>query len=447
ELLTGHGPYRITSLRPLEVMRAIVEQEPERPSAAVDRTARVTSREVAADAALTPWVVSQTRESSPQRLPQRLRGDLAAILITAPRKDPARRYASVAAFAEDVRAYLARRPVSARRDHPLYRAAKFVRRNRWAVLAAAVVAAVGLAAATSYVVQSRRVARERDRAERVSRFLMDLFHVSNPGEARGSTVTAREVLDKGAAKIESELKGERGARGELRATRAGFYDNPGLYDQAARLARESLEFRRKVASREPAALATTLNHLGNILMDKGDLPDAEVAYREALALRRPLHGNESPEVAESLNNLAGVQSELGRYEESEKLLLESLAVKRKLLGVEDGRVATTILNLGVVRYKQGDIAGSEKYLREALALQRKALGDDHPDVAFTTQALGVLLDERGRYAEAEKAHRDALALQRKVLGPEHPDVATTITNLGNTLLHAGRLAEAQAAYD
>src|SRR5262249_30315034 len=387
ELLTGHGPYRITSLRPLEVMRAIVEQEPERPSAAVDRTARVTSREVAADAALTPWVVSQTRESSPQRLRQRLRGDLDAILITALRKDPARRYASVEAFAEDIRAYLARRPVSARRDHLLYRAAKFVRRNRWAVLAAAVIAAVGVAAATSYVVQSRRGVRARDRAERVSRFLTDLFHVSNPGEARGSTVTAREVLDKGAAKIESELKEEPDVRAELMDTMAAVYDNLGLYEQAARLARESLEFRRKVASRDPAALATTLNHLGNILMDKGDLPDAEVAYREALALRRPLHGNESPEVAESLNNLAGVQSELGRYEESEKLLLESLAVKRKLLGGDDSRVATTILNLGVVRYKQGDIAGSARYLREGLALHSKVLGPHHPHLAFSTHAL------------------------------------------------------------
>src|SRR5262249_27551435 len=362
ELLTGHGPYRITSLRPLEVMRAIVEQEPERPSAAVDRTARVTSREVAADAALTPWVVSQTRESSPQRLRQRLRGDLDAILITALRKDPARRYASVAAFAEDVRASLARRPVSARRDHPLYRAAKFLHRNRWAVLAAAVVAAVGMAAAASYVVQSRRVARERDRAERVSRFLTDLFHVSNPGEARGSTITAREVLDKGAARIESELKEEPEIRAELMDTMAGVYDNLGLYDQPARLGAESLEFRRKVARREPAALARTLNHLGNILMDKGDLPDAETAYREALELRRPLHGNESPEVAESLNNLAGVLSELGRYEDSEKLLLESLAVKRKLLGKDDARVGTTVLNLGVVRYTRGDIAVPGRHL-------------------------------------------------------------------------------------
>jgi eukaryotic-like serine/threonine-protein kinase len=446
ELLTGHGPYRIASLRPLEVMRAIVEQEPELPSAAVDRTARVTTRDAPENAALTPWMMSRTREASPQRLRQRLKGDLDAILMTALRKDPARRYPSVEAFAEDIRAYLAQRPVSARRDSALYRAAKFVRRNRWGILAAAAVAAVGIAAGASYVVQSRRVARERDRAERVSRFLTDLFRVSNPGEARGSSVTAREVLDKGAAEIESELKEEPEVRAELMDTMAGVYDNLGLYEQAARLARESLDFRRKVAGREPAALARTLNHLGNILMDKGDLPAAETAYREALELRRPLHGNESPEVAESLNNLAGVLSELGRYPESEKLLLESLAVKRKLLGGDDARVATTVLNLGVVRYKQGDIAGSEKYLREALALQRKSLGDDHPDVAFTMQALGVLLDERGRYPEAEKTLRDALALQRRLLGPEHPDVATTITNLGNTLLHAGRVADADAAY-
>jgi eukaryotic-like serine/threonine-protein kinase len=446
ELLTGHGPYRITGRTPLDVMKAIVEQEPEPPSAAVDRTAPATSRDAAAQAALTPWLISRTRESSPERLRQRLRGDLDAILMTALRKDPARRYPSVQAFADDIRAYLSRRPVSARRDSAFYRTGKFLRRNGWGVLAATLVLTVAGAAAASFVVQSRQVARERDRAERVSRFLTGLFRVSDPGEARGNTVTAREVLDKGAAEIESELKEEPAVRADLMDTMAGVYDNLGLYEQAARLARESLEFRRKVAAREPAALARTLNHLGNILMDKGDLPAAEVAYKESLELRRPLHGNESKEVAESLNNLASVASELGRYDDAERDLLESLAIKRKLLGSNDERVATTILNLGVVRSKRGDNAGAETYVREALALQRQSLGADHREVAFTTQSLAVLLDERGKYEEAEKTHREALALQRKILGPEHPDIVTTVTNLGNTLLHAGRFAEAETAY-
>ena len=446
ELLTGHGPYRISALKPLEVMKAIVEQEPELPSAAVDRTVRYTSPDGERAGALTPFAVSRTREGTPERLRHRLRGDLDAILMMALRKDASRRYSSVADFAADLRAYLGRRPVSARRDTTLYRTGKFLARNRWAVLAVATVLGALTAAGVSFVVQSRRAERERDRAERVSRFLVDLFSVADPGEARGGTVTAREVLDKGAARIHTDLQQQPEVRADLMETMAEVYDRLGLYDEAARLAGESLAFRRQAQGREPVALARTLNLVGNIMMDKGDLVAAESAHREALERRRALFGNESREVAESLNNLAGVLDTLGRAAEAENLLLESLTIKRLLLGTGDQRVATSLVNLGVNRYKQGDLAGSESYMREALAIQRKALGPDHPEVAFTLQSLGVLQDERKRYVDAERTYREALALQKKTLGPEHADIVTTLTNLANTLSHAGRLDEARKVY-
>ena len=446
ELLTGHGPYRITTLKPLEVMKAIVEQEPERPSAAVDRTVHYTSQDGEVQAILTPFSVSRTREGTPERLRQRLRGDLDAILMTALRKDPARRYPSVAAFAADLSAYLARRPVSARRDTALYRTGKFLRRNRWGVLAVVAILGAVTAAALSFVVQSRHAARERDRAERVSRFLVDLFSVADPGEARGSSITAREVLDKGATRIDTELKEQPEVRADLMETMAEVYDHLGLYDQAARLAGESLAVRRQAERREPEALARTLNLTGNIFIDKGDLKAAEAAYREALERRRLLFGNESREVAESLNNLATVIDALGRYDESEKLFLESLAVKRKVLGPEDQRIATSIANLGVTAYKRGDLEGAAARFQEALAIQKKVLGEDHPTVASTLESLGVLLDERKLYPEAEKTYREALARQRKVLGQEHADIVTTLTNLANTLSHAGRLDEARSLY-
>jgi serine/threonine-protein kinase len=444
EMLTGHGPYRLGSVTPLEMMKAIVEQEAEPPSAAVDRTVRYATSDGRGRAVLTPSSVSLVREGTPGRLRQRLRGDLDAILLTALRKEPSRRYATVEAFAEDIRRSLAGRPVHARPDRLLYRAGKFLRRNRWAVAAALTVVAAIAAGAASFVVQSRRVARERDRAERVSTFLIELFTFAAPGEAPSSSITAREVLDRGAERIEHDLQEQPEVRADLMETLANVYDRLGLFDRAVQFSRKALAFRREAARRDPAALARSLNVLGNILVDKGDLHGAEAAYREALERRRPLHGTNSAEVAESLNNLASVLDGQGRVEESARLLEESLAIKRKVLGPEDPRVATTLANLGVNRFKSGDLPGAEARMREALALQRKVLGDHHPDVAFTLQALGVLEDEQGRYAEAEATYREALARQRKVLGQEHPDVVTTLTNLGNTLAHAGRFAEAAA---
>ncbi len=440
EILTGRGPYHLQTNNPLEVLRAIADQEPELPSAAVNRTLRLQSGESGA-AELTPLAVSSTREGTPERLQSRLRGDLDAILLTALRKEPKRRYPSVAAFAADIRAYLQGRPVSARRDSVWYRTGKFIRRNRWGVAAALAIVALIAGATVNVVVQSRRVARERDRAARIQGFLVDLFNVSDPGEARGNTVTAREVLDRGAAKITEDSTLQPASRADLMETIADVYNRLGLNARAAELARDALAFRRQAGS--PAELADTLNRLGSILMDKGDMAEAEPIYREALELRRRLYGDRSLEVAQSMNNLGGVLDTLGRFDESDRLQQGSLDRKRALLGPEDASIATGLYNMGVGSYRRGDLAGAEARISEALAIQRKVYGEDHPEVAFTMQSLGVIYDDTRRYKEAEQIYRQSLAIQQKTLGREHPDIVTTLTNLANTLNHAGRLAEAE----
>ncbi len=444
ELLTGHGPYRITTWKPLEVVHAIVQQEPELPSEAVDRTQRFLALAGGRAAALTPLSVSRTREGTPKRLRSKLRGDLDAILMTALRKEPDRRYSSVAAFAADVRAYLEGRPICARRDSILYRADKFVRRHGWGVAAGLVIVVLALGAAANALVQSRRIARERDRAAMVQRFLVDLFSVSDPDEARGSTVTAREVLDRGAERIRGDLEAQPEARADLMETMADIYNRLGMNRKAAELARDALVFRREAGDRDPRGLARTLNLLGNILMDMGDMTESEKIYRESLELRRRVFGKDSLEVAQALNNLGGVLHTLGRYDESDRLQAESLDLKRKLLDPHDPSLASSIYNAGIGLYQRGDLPGAEARLREALDIQRKSLGEDHPEVAFTMQSLGALFDETGRYPEAEKIYREALAVQRKVFGEEHPDIVTTLTNLANTMTHVGRLVEAEA---
>jgi hypothetical protein len=116
---------------------------------------------------------------------------------------------------------------------------KFVRRHRLgvAVAAAAVVVLVAFSAMTA--VQARRIARERDRANQeaaaarqVTDFLVGLFRVSDPGQARGNSVTAREILDKGADRIARELQGQPAVQGRLMSTMGFVYESLGLYDPA-----------------------------------------------------------------------------------------------------------------------------------------------------------------------------------------------------------------------
>ena len=157
ELLTGRSPYHIRSRAPQDVAAAVCTTDPERPSAAVTRApeaekqaVRRRRRDSAGDHA------ARMTADNPRQLSRRLRGDLDTIVLAALRKEPDRRYPSVAAFADDLRRHLEGRPVLARADGMLYRAGKFARRNRAGVPAAgvvaislAVVAAVGLPAGRS----------------------------------------------------------------------------------------------------------------------------------------------------------------------------------------------------------------------------------------------------------------------------------------------------------
>jgi tetratricopeptide (TPR) repeat protein len=434
ELLTGALPFDRKDLRQAglaEIQRIIREKEPPRPSTRITQLGPASTE------------AAMNRHTEPRRLASELRGDLDWITMRALEKDRTRRYQTANALAADVRRHLDCEPVSAGPPSATYRAGRFVRRHRFGVGAAVTLAMLLAAFSVATAVQARRVARERDKAERLATFMVDLFKVSDPREARGDTITAREVLDKGADKIRRDLKEQPETRADLMEAMADVYDGLGIYDRAAELARESVAFRRQAAGRDPRSLAGSLTILGNILMDKGDLKEAEAAYREAVEMQRRLFGPDSLELAKGLSNLSGVLDLQGRYDEAHRLIEESLRIKRKRLDADDPSLANSIYNFGVELYHRGDLDGAEKLLREALGIQRRALGEDHPDVAFTLQAVGVTLDERHQYAEAEKTYREALALQRKVLGAEHPEIVTTLTNLGETLCHAGQLAAAK----
>jgi tetratricopeptide (TPR) repeat protein len=295
-------------------------------------------------------------------------------------------------------------------------------------------------------VQSRRLARERDKAERVSEFLVNLFKVSDPSKGKGRTVTARELLDSGADRMmRGGLKEEPEVRAALLDTMGRVYYALGLYGKAEPLARDGLTIRRQALG-EHLDVARSLNTLATVLDAKGDYAGAEALYREALAMRRKLLGNEHPDVARSLNNLATVLDDKGDYAGAEALHRETLAMLRKLLGNEHPAVASSLNNLAIVLRKKGDYAGAEALHREALAMRRKLLGNEHRNVAESLNNLASVLDGKGDYAGAEAGYREALPMLRKLLGNEHPDVAASLDNLADVLREKGDYAEAEALY-
>jgi serine/threonine protein kinase/tetratricopeptide (TPR) repeat protein len=152
ELLTGHFPYRFQTLSPIEIARVITETNPPSPSAIINTV----EGPEASPPSLTPESVSKCREGTAERLRRRLQGDLDNIVLKAIRKEPERRYQSVEQFSEDIRRHLEGLPVSAQKDTFFYRSAKFVRRNKVAVLIAALAfLAIAFSAIVAVVIQWR----------------------------------------------------------------------------------------------------------------------------------------------------------------------------------------------------------------------------------------------------------------------------------------------------
>jgi serine/threonine protein kinase/tetratricopeptide (TPR) repeat protein len=145
ELLTGHRPYRLHGHTRQEIERVICEQVPEKLSTIVTRREEVPIGDEGRHTTVTPAAVSEARGDRPDRLRQRLTGDLDNIVLTALRKEPERRYATVDQFSEDLRRHLERRPIVARKSTPIYRAAKFVERNRSSLIPVALSSAIILA--------------------------------------------------------------------------------------------------------------------------------------------------------------------------------------------------------------------------------------------------------------------------------------------------------------
>ena len=491
-LLSGRRPYRLTG-EPSELERRIREAEPEAPSSALLRSAH---RPDADDgdgerpSRDSPEEMARQRDADLKRLRRRLTGDLDTIVLTALRREPQRRYASVDHLLDDLRAYQGGLPVAARKDSFRYQAGKFVRRYRFGATTAALGLLVVIALVAVLAVQSLRLADERTvseqqraRAEAVSEFLIELFQVTEPGRAQGATITARELLDRGALRVGTELSDQQELQATLLATIGQVYQQLGLYDSAVPLLEQALEVRREVQGPIHAEVAESLNHLGVTLAKAGAYDRAEPYFRQALEVRRALYSETHPEVGASVNNLALVLHELGDYRAAETLYRQALATQELLpeadvtalsnlalllydqgdyseaerlyreslrhferSGTEDPVVARLRTELGMTLLEQGRLEEAERALRRAVERRRELLGPHHPDLAMSLKPLATLLTRRGDLEQAVTLHREALAIRRN-LSPEHPQVADSLAGLAEALTASGELEEAENLLD
>ncbi len=443
ELLTGVLPYdesRVTRGDLDALRKQILEQDPPRPASRVHSLGEAASR------------AAHQRRTDAGSLRRRIQGDLDWIVMKALEKDRARRYASAHELAADIERHLRHEPVVAGPPGAGYRTRKFVRRHRAGVFAAALSMTLLLAVTVAVSLQARRIAAERDRANReaeaarqVSRFLVDLFNVSDPGEARGNTIPAREILDQGAAKIESELSGQPELQARLMSTIGSVYSKLGLYGQSAPLLEKALDTRRTVMGAAHEDTLRSMLELGEAYLSQGKLAEAEALMREALSGSRQALGEQHPTTMSALSDLGVTLHFQGKLAEAESAYGEALRRRREVLGADHPEALETANNLAALLYTQGRLADAEPYMRDALEGRRRALGADHPETLDSMINLCPVLMSLDRAAEAEPVCREADDVGRRVR-PDHPKTIVSINNLGKAAGLLGRDDEAETLF-
>jgi non-specific serine/threonine protein kinase/serine/threonine-protein kinase len=453
ELLTGALPFDGHELRRAglaEIQRIIREKEPPKPSTRVTQLGPASTDTAA------------RRHTEPRRLAGELRGDLDWVTMKALEKDRTRRYETATALAGDIQRHRNHEPVSAGPPSAIYRAGKFVRRHRFGVAAAATLVLLLVAFGATMAVQAQRIARERDRANReaaranveaaaatqVSNFLVGLFKVSDPGEARGNSVTAREILDKGAAQVQKDLAGQPVVQARIMSTMGAVYQSLGLYNESAALFRKSVDVRRRALGNRDPAVAASLSDLGPTLVRAGDLPGAEAALNEALALQESLCGKACAEVAVTVRNLAEIAYVRGDYARAETLFRRGLETLRGLPPGNDEAIADCLNDLAMtVQQTRADYKGAQELLGESLAILRRLFGSMHPKVANGLNNLAKVSYRLGDYATAETLFLESLSMNRTLHGEEHPEISANLSNLALVARDRRDYAKANALFE
>ena len=481
ELLTDHHPFIDAESGPRRLEQAILDRDASSLGTAVSRD----------DGSDKTALAARRNRPDVAALRRDLEGDLDRIVRKALAKEPERRYRSARAFAEDLDRYLSGHPVKARPATFGYRAAKFLRRNRVGVSVAALFVATLCGAAivsTRAYFTADRMRREaevqRDRLEEVNRFLAETFRAASPvGRQSADDVTARDLLDAGAARIATDLADRPAVAAVLQTEIGRRYHDLGIFDRAEALLRAAAASHRAAGDDATPEYCTTLIYLGQTLAatdqgdaalailreavdrasalgddgfslavearksllrtltEQGDYEAADADYAALDAELRAERRRDDPEVvrlrAEVGNDRGLLLNRLGRYEEAEAAIRAAIADTRSTYGPESSYAGQTWTNLGFVLGRAGRLAEAETAIRRGYAIQRRVLGEDQLETVLARMNLAGVLVQRGRLDEAMTHYPAVLAALKSIYGEQHSQVGTALNNTAMALMNHG----------
>jgi eukaryotic-like serine/threonine-protein kinase len=431
-LLTGQHPSGSAPNTPADVIKAIVDTEPLRPSDLVV-SSRTAQELINASA--------HSRATTPEKLRRQLRGDLDTILAKALKKDPNDRYGSVTAFAEDLRRYLRSEPIGARADNLRYRAVKFVRRNRTVVALASIAIMAAVAGAVGISIQAHTANTQRDlaiqqlvRAERIADLNQLLMTDAAP---KGKPVTVNNLMDLEESVVKREHYNDAANHIEMLASVGNQYSSIDQNAKAIGILEEALRLSQTLKDRSMHAKMSC--SLTGALVPVGDLTRAESLFQQGLQ-ELPDEPQFARDRAECLLLGAEVAYHQGQAKES----------------VRRGEAAEQMLSRSTVPYPleelhiANDIAGiygaNGQYLEADAEFKRASalmasLGYDETQRAVKLyNDWALTLTYAGRQLEAEKVYRRAIDINR-TNQTEETVLPVLLHNYAGVLRELGRLQE------
>ena len=442
-LVAGRSPYRVDRSSYAGAIDAICKQDPLPPSAAVllDEVGGDQVDPVATD------FIGYNRNTTAPRLAKILAGDLDNVALMALRKEPGRRYESAGDLGADIERYLRAQPLAARPNTIRYRLGKFVKRHAIGVATSAL-AVIAITVGTAFY--TVRITSERNRAQiealkaaQVSDFVIELFRVSDPSEARGALVTARELLDRGAEQIEEELADQPDVKGSLLSTIGQTYFGLGLYESAEQTLSRAVDVQRSIHGADHRDTLSTLNHLGNVYRARGEYGRAEALLREVYGSRRRLDGDEHPQTLAVLSNVGLSAWRQGKFDEAEVIFGEVLDARQRVLGGDHPDVVRSVTNLANVRFMRGHYNEAAAGYARSIELGTRVLGEDHPSTMDALNNLAMTYEQQGSLEEAAALLDKVIALRSRVLGPAHARTLSARHNLATVQWKLGHHENAQ----
>lgn len=431
ELLAGELPFDLANLTPAEAAIIITDHEPGKPSVLVKR--------VRLD-------VGHSTPSAGTTLSKAAWADLDVLCLTAMHKDSRRRYPSVEALIRDVNHYLDGEPLEARPDTLRYRTAKFVRRNRQAVVS---VAFVLLAIVSLITFFTMRLARARDaateeaaRTQRVQQFMTNLFQGGDEAAGPSDSLRVVTIVDRGVQQAKS-LTSDPRIQAELYENLGSIYQKLGKYDQAETLLRSALDERKSLFGPDSVEVAESLVALGLLRSEQGHMEEAEQLVRQGLDMDRRHLPPQHPSVAKALLALGQILAQRASYDQAIQILNEAVRIE-SAPSVAPTDLAASLSALAAAQYSAGHYDASNSLYQRLLQMHRRIYGDRHPLVAEDLEQISSIQQDLGYYSEAERLQRQALEVDESYYGSNHPKVASDLTTLGRSLEYEKRYGEADA---